>query len=139
MNKILEELLKLSKFKEYVENIKHKNSPITISGLSDVGKIEFIAGTYEASKKPICIVTYNEILAKRIIKDLEYFVDKVGYFPKREIVAYDFVAESKDLPYERIELLNKIKNNESKIVVTTAEALMQRMITPNELYKNKIQ
>ena len=138
MNIITKELTELSKFKEYVEKIENKTSPITISGLSDVGKIQFIAGTYESTKKPICIVTYNELQAKNIIKNLSYFTNEVEYFGKREIVPYDFIAESKDLPYERIDLLNKLKDNKVKIVVTTIEALMQKMISKKELYKNVI-
>ena len=136
MNIITKELIELSKFQEYVSKIENKTSPITISGLSDVGKIQFIASTYESIKRPICIVTYNEIQAKNIIKNLSYFSNEVEYFPKREIVPYDFVAESKDLPYERIDLLNKLKDNNIKIVVTTIEALMQKMISKTELYKN---
>lgn len=139
MNIITEELTKLSKFQEYVEKIEEKISPITISGLSDVGKIEFIAGTYESTKKPICIVTYNEIQAKNIIKNLSFFENEiVEYFPKREIVPYDFIAESKDLPYERINVLNKLEQGKVKIVVTTVEAIMQKMISKKELYKNII-
>ena len=139
MNIITEELTKLSKFQEYVEKIEEKISPITISGLSDVGKMQFIAGTYESTKKPICIVTYNEIQAKNIIKNLSFFEnDIVEYFPKREIVPYDFIAESKDLPYERINVLNKLEQGKVKIVVTTVEAIMQKMISKKELYKNII-
>ena len=136
MNVILEELVKLSKFKEYEEEINKKNSPITISGLSDVGKVQFIAGTYETVKKPICIVTYNEIQAKNIIKNLSYFEKSISYFPKREIVAYDFISESKELPFERIDILNRIKESKEKIIVTTAEAIMQKMISKKELFKN---
>ena len=136
MNIILDELSKLSKFQEYIEKVNEKNSPITISGLSDVGKIQFIMTTYENTKRPICIVTYNEIQAKNIIQNLSYFTDEIDYFPKREIVPYDFIAESKDLPFERIEILNKIKDNKAKIIVTTIEALMQKMISKKELYKN---
>ena len=139
MNIITEELTKLSKFQEYVEKIEEKISPITISGLSDVGKMQFIAGTYESTKKPICIVTYNEIQAKNIIKNLSFFENEiVEYFPKREIVPYDFIAESKDLPYERINVLNKLEQGKVKIVVTTVEAIMQKMISKKELYKNII-
>lgn len=138
MNIITKELTELSKFQEYVEKIENKTSPITISGLSDVGKIQFIAGTYESTKKPICIVTYNELQAKNIIKNLSYFTNEVEYFGKREIVPYDFVAESKDLPYERIDLLNKLKDKKVKIVVTTIEALMQKMISKKEIYKNSL-
>lgn len=60
------------------------------------------------------------------------------FFPKREIVTYDFVAESKDLPYERIEVLNNIQNGNINIVVTTIEAIMQNMISKKSLYKNVI-
>lgn len=138
MNVILEELIKQQKFKEYIKTLNEKISPIKISGLSDVGKIEFIAGTIEKYKNQIAIITYNEIQAKNIIKDLSNFIetDDIDFFPKREIVSYDFDAESKDLPFERIQVLNKLQNNKSKIIVTTIEALMQKMIASKTLYKN---
>ena len=46
-----------------------------------------------------------------------YFTSNLEYFPKREIASYDFLAESKDLPYERIEVLNKIRENKVDIVI----------------------
>ncbi len=55
--------------------------------------------------------------------------------PKREIVTYDYVAESKDLPYERIEALNKIYLGEAEVVITTIEAIMQKIIPKSLLYK----
>lgn len=56
--------------------------------------------------------------------------------PKREIVTYDYIAESKDLPYERIEALNKIYANDVEVVITTIEAIMQKMLPKKTLYKN---
>ena len=110
MNTILGELGKNPKFCEYIKTIESKKSPIAISGLTDVGMVQMIAATNEFAKKPICIITYNEIQARKMVEDLKYFTDKVVYIPKKEIVTYDFVAESKELPYERIEVLNNIKN-----------------------------
>ena len=139
MNTIISKLQELQKFKQYIQEIEEKNSPITISGLSDVGKIQFAYSTKQSLNRPICIVTYNEIEARKIVKDLSYFTnefEEVLYFPKREIASYDYIAESKDLPYERIEVLNKIQKKKAKIVVTTIEALMQKMITKSSLYKN---
>ena len=59
------------------------------------------------------------------------------------------MAESKDLPYERIEALNRIFEQEksdkkkskenSLIVVTTIEALMQKMILKEEIYKTVLE
>ena len=139
MNTIISKLQELQKFKQYIQEIEEKNSPITISGLLDVGKIQFAYATKQSLNRPICIVTYNEIEARKIVKDLSYFTnefEEVLYFPKREIASYDYIAESKDLPYERIEVLNKIQKKKAKIVVTTVEALMQKMITKSSLYKN---
>ena len=136
MNTIIGELGKNPKFCEYIKNIENKKSPIVISGLTDVGISHMISATKEFAKKPICIITYNEMQAKKLIEDLKYFTDKVIFLPKKEIVTYDYIAESKDLPYERIEALNKIQENKINIVVTTIEAVMQKMISKKELYKN---
>ena len=138
MNVILGELGKSPKFCEYIKNIEKKVSPISIWGLNDVGEVQFIQATAEFSKKPICIVTYNEIQAKQIIENLKYFSEKIVYFPKKEIVTYDYVAESKNLPYERIEALNQILRKRNLIVVTTIEGLMQKIPTKEVLYKNTL-
>ena len=136
MNTIIGELGKNQKFCEYIKNIENKKSPIVISGLTDVGIAHMISATKEFAKKPICIITYNEIQAKKLVEDLKYFTDKVIFLPKKEIVTYDYIAESKDLPYERIEALNKIQESKINIVVTTIETVMQKMISKKELYKN---
>lgn len=140
MNYIITKLQELPKFQEYIKDLKSKKGQVAIFGLSDMGKVQFIAATKQTINKPICIITYNEIQAQKIITDLKYFsneFEEVLYFPKREIVSYDYVAESKELPYERIDVLNRIENEKAKVIVTTVEALMQKMITFEELYKNK--
>ena len=135
-NEIIQNLRELDKFKEIIEQIEMKKTPINISGLVFVGKSHIISGIKEDVKRPICVVTYNELQAKNLVKDLRFFIDKVEYFGKREIASYDYVSESKDLPYSRIEVLNKIKNKEVNVVVTTIEAIMQSMIPKDALYKN---
>lgn len=138
MNTIIGKLGKSAKFVDLIKEIENKKSPIEISGLIGVGGIGLVAGINEFTKKPLCIVTYNEIQAKRIKDDLEYFTDKIVMFPKKEVVTYDYVAESKDLPYQRIEALNEIVSKKNLIVVTTIEAIMQRLPAKSVLYKNAI-
>lgn len=138
MNTILGELGKNPKFCEYIKTIESKKSPIAISGLTDVGMTQMISATREFAKRPILVITYNEIQAQKILKDIKYFTDKVYYLPKKEIVTYDYVAESKDLPYERIETLNKMQEMRTGIVITTIEAVLQKMISKKALYKNTL-
>ncbi len=137
MNTILGELGKEPKFIELVNKIENKQSPIAISGLNDVGMIQIISAIQEFTKKPICLLTYNEIQAKKLYKDLKYFTDKVDIFNKKEVVTYDYVAESKDIQYERIDILNKIYESKNKILVTTIEAAMQKLPSEKTLYKNR--
>ena len=139
MNTITGELGKSSKFIDLLKQIENKKSPIEILGLTDVGMAQIISSIHEFGKKPICIITYNEIQAKKIKEDISYFTDKVVLFPKKEIVTYDYIAESKDLPYERIEVLNTITSKKNLIIVTTIEAISQKLPSKEVLYQNKLE
>lgn len=136
MKDIVKILPNFKKFNDYINNVKNNISPIMLSGLTDSGKVHFAYSTYFYTEKPICIITYNELQAKKILKNLEYFSDNVNYFPKKEIMAYDYLAESKDTTYNRIACLNDIYNKKAKIIVTTIEAVSQRLVEEDVLYKN---
>lgn len=138
MNTIIGELGRNPKFIELLKTIEQKQSPVAISGLNDVGEVQIGVGINEFGKKPICIVTYNEIQAKKIYENIKYFTDKVVLFPKKEIVTYDYVAKSQDIPYERIEALNEIQTKRNLIVITTIEATMQKLPSKKSLYQNEI-
>ena len=142
MNSLIRLLGDSKKFSEYMLDIKKQVGPIQISGLSVMGKIQLMEATKEYANKNILVISYNEIQAKKIASDLKYFSDNVLLFPKREIAAYDYDTESLDVPYERIETLNKLyeikenKEAENAIIVVTIEALMQTMISKEDLYSN---
>ena len=138
MNILINELENSSKFSEIVNYIKTKQSPISLSGLSEMGKIQMLATLNKSLNQKICVITYNQIQAKKIVKDLEYYTNNVELFPKKELVTYDYVAESKDLPYERIEVLNKLTDNKVNILVLTVESIMQNLLPKEVLYRNKL-
>lgn len=141
MNIFISKLEKNEKFREYAENIKNNIGPINLSGLSDVGKMHIVAGTIKDARETSLIVTYNELQAKKLIQDLQFFLgddekDEVVFFPKKEISPYDYETQSTELACQRIDALNKIYNKKAKVVVTTIEALMQTMPEKDVLYKN---
>ena len=138
MNTIIGELGKSKKFIDLLKQIEDKKSPVAISGLTDMGMVQIGIAINEFGKKPICIITYNEIQAKKIYENIKYFTDNVVLFPKKEIITYDYIAESKDLPYKRIETLNEIKSRKNLIVVTTIEAIMQKLPLEKVLYENQL-
>ena len=138
MNSLISILEKKDKFKAYIEDVKKGVNPMMLSGLTDSGKVHLSYATKIFSEKPICLVTYNEIQARKLANGLRYYDKDVCYFPKREIVTYDYLAESKDLLNQRIDCLNKIKSGKGKIIVTTIEAAMQKTISKEVLYKHQL-
>lgn len=136
MNLIIKELDKSAKYNDFINNIENKKSPISLSGLTGVAEAGIVSSVMEKTKRPIMLITYNEIQAQNLVNDLKFFTDDVIYLPKKEIVTYDYVAESKNLPYERIEVLNKIYKKQKNIIITSIETIKQKMISKNALYKN---
>lgn len=138
MNPIIAEMQNSNKFNEYIKNIKENNAPISVLGLAGVGLEQIVGATNTFTKSPICLITYNELQARRVADNLKNYIDNVYFFPKREILSYDYIAESKELPYERIEVLKKIVEKKINVLVVSIESLMQPMISKNVLFKNKI-
>ena len=136
MNLINKELEISPKYNDFIKSLENKKSPIAISGLTAVAESSVLTGVFEKLKRPILVITYNEVEALKLKKDFEYFTEKVTYLPKKEIITYDYIAESKNLPYERIDVLNKIFKNQNIIVITSIEAVKQKMISKSILYKN---
>ena len=135
MNSIIKTMPNVKKFNDYIFDIKTHKTPIMLSGLTDVGKVHMSYATKFYSEKPICIITYNELQAKKIIADMKFFTESIDFFPKREIMTFDYLAESKDALYDRISVLNNIVKKKTKVIVTTIEAAMQKMILKDNLYK----
>ena len=76
MNTIIGELGKNPKFISLVNDIKNEKSPIEISGLTDVGETSIIAAISEFTKRPIILITYNEIQAKKLAENIRYFKNR---------------------------------------------------------------
>ena len=136
MNSLTKIVPNVKKYSDYLFDINKGKTPIMLSGLTDVGKVHMAYSTKFYTDKPICIITYNELQARKIKKDFEFFDDHVRIFPKRDVADFDYIAESKDILHERISNLNDIMENKIPIIITTIEAVMQRMIPKKELYKN---
>ena len=141
MNFLIKTLEENKKFQELTKQIS-QTGPIAISGLVDVEKLHVLAGIFNETKRPMVLVTYNEIQARKLYQDLKKLIKQTYFFPKKEITSYDYVAQSKEIEYKRIDVLNKMylakKQKEPIIIVTTIEAVMQKMVAKDTLYQNVI-
>ena len=138
MNPILKVVPNVKKYNDYLFDINKGKTPIMLSGLTDTAKVHMAYSTKFYTDKPICIITYNEMQAKKIKQDFNFFEDHVRFFPKRDVISFDYIAESKDVLHDRISTLNDVIGNKIPVIITTIEAVMQKMIPKDALYKNLI-
>jgi transcription-repair coupling factor (superfamily II helicase) len=136
MNSILKVVPNVKKYNDYLFDINKGKTPIMLSGLTDTAKAHMAYSTKFYTDKPVCIITHNEMQVKKLKQDFKFFEDHVRVFPKRDVMSFDFVAESKDVLHDRISTLNDIIENKVPIIITTVEAAMQKMIPKTALYKN---
>lgn len=127
MKEITEKLLEIESLKEYLK--KGKFGPIKILGLSDVAKSCIPEVIQEESKRPVFIVTYNELQAQRLHKNIRAINKNAIYIPKKDIITYEYDAQNMDILYSRIDSLIKLYNNETEIVVVSIETLMQPVLS----------
>ncbi len=140
MDILAKELPKMKKFNDYIIDVNKANFPITLSGLSDSQKSHFIYATRFYTEKPMLIVTYNELELKKFKEDMKFFSDEnVLVFPKREPIYYDIDTTNKDITMDRLKIYTKLYNNESCVILTTIEALMQKTINKDKLFTKVIQ
>lgn len=138
MNLINKELNKSLKFSDFLDCINKGYGPVEVSGLTSVSEASVVSTLIEDLKRPILYITYNEVEAKRLANDLRYFIDNVYFLPAKEIVTYDYVADSKNMPYERIEILSKLYHGHLGVFITTIEAIKQKLIASKTLFNNII-
>ena len=138
MDVILKTLLNSKKFGKYIKDIEENKLPTMLTGLTSVAKVQMMSATNLFTNKRIIYITSNEIEARKVLDDFLEFNKNTIYFPKRDIKNFDTFAESKDNLFERIDVLNKLMENDIEIIVTTIDAVTQGMILPDDLYKHKI-
>ena len=139
MDSLIKVLPKMKKFEEYINDVNKSNFPITLSGLSESQKAHFIYATKFYSQKPILVVTYNEIELKKMKQNMAFFSnEEISVFPKKDVVYYDIDTMNKDVTMERLKVYTDLYNSESKVILTTVEALMQKTIQKNDFFSKVI-
>lgn len=130
-----EMLHELEQYQNLVELIKNKNYPISIEGLSNVQKVHIAHACSE--NKPFIFIAKNRLSANEIYEDLKFFAKDVVLYPERELLFYDVDALSRDILNQRLEVMNELYKNPNTIIVTTVDAVIQK-IAPKELYNANI-
>lgn len=130
---IMDPLMNSKEFSE-IKYAKEKSLyPIGAYGVSESGRGYLISGLYQATDKPIFVITHSDMEARNLYEDLSFYIPNVYYFPTKEVVFYNVDAISGDLRWERLKIIKEILNKDKKIIVTSIDALTP-IYTPLNLF-----
>jgi len=139
MNYMIDPLLELKAYREVLERAKENILPATVAGPSDSQKAHICYALCRHSERKGIFVTYNEMQARRMYEDFSYFYgERVLFFPSKEIMLHDVEAKSYDSVFNRIKVIDRIVMGDYDFVVTSAEAILQKLVSPSEYRKNVI-
>jgi len=142
-NALLKPLIEIENFIKLTESVSNGQTPVLVSGALGSQKSHLINGILNSLNVPALIVTENELKAKEIYEDLQFFKkDNVMLYPSKDIIFYSADIKSTDIIKNRFEIISNIafnnendKNNFS--IVLSVEALFDKLV-PKSRFKDFI-
>lgn len=131
-------LLEIPEYKEILSNIKKYSVPINITGPSDSQKAHISYSICEHLNCKGIFIAFNEMQARKMFEDFSlFFGDEVLFFPSKEIMLHDVEAKSNESIYRRLKEADRLIEGNYRFVVTSAEALAQKLIS-KDLFSGSI-
>ncbi len=129
----LDPLYELEELQEAKEQAK-SSGIVQISGCIDAQKSHMMYGLGDGFKNKI-IVTFSEIKARELYEDYRFFDKEALNYPAKDLLFYQSDIRGNLLTKERIALLKRLADEEPVTVITTFDALMNRMAEPDNFSK----
>lgn len=130
MEAFLQPLLELEELQEAKKQVKSTGGVVQISGCIDAQKSHMIYGMSDGFRNKI-IVTFSEQKARELYEDCRFFDREILNYPAKDLLFYQSDIRGNLLIKERIALLKRLADKEPVTVVTTFDALMNRMAEPD--------
>lgn len=131
MRAFLEPLRALNEIEKLETQLKREPGIQMISGCIDSQKPHMMYGVGNDFKHKV-IVTFSEQKAKEIYEEYRFFDSNAVYYPAKDILFYQSDLRGNVLTRERILALKTIAEGKNATLITTYDALMNRMPGPGQ-------
>ena len=95
-------------YRQLKDALKKNKTPVSVSGIVDSAIPHLISSLTEES--PTFVITYSELEAGIIAKELQVYADRVYVYPDKEYVYYNIDAKNHEREFTRLKVLNEISN-----------------------------
>ena len=140
MKALLAPLAELADYEEIRKNRTKENGMIQISGCVNTQKIHLLSRIGSGCGYKL-VVFSNEEKAKKAYEEYLLFGEETYLYPARDLLFYYADIKGKTLTNRRMEVLRAIaekKKEEPVTVITTMDAFLDGIISPDEIQKNRI-
>ena len=108
-----------------------------ISGCLESQKAHIAAGLSQGSPA-VLLVVENELRARELQEDLQFFCPEVLLLPRRDILFYDADIAGNLIARQRMEVIRKLLSGERTVVVASAGACMERLLPARRIREHVI-
>ncbi|MFA6309694.1 MAG: transcription-repair coupling factor [Clostridia bacterium] len=137
MNFLINPLYDSDSYKSILNLVK-KNKNVTLSGPSESQKAHISYAILEHLDRKGIFIAFNEMQARKMYDDFQvFFGDDAIFLPSKEIILHDIEAKSSEEIFERINTQDRISSGKYKVLVTSPEAFVHKLVTP-EKFKESV-
>ena len=130
-------LTESAEYEQFAEKLLKGPDPVGISGCIDSQKVHLMS-TFLGAKKLQLVVTYSEQRMREIEEDYRLFSGKVYAFPPKDLIFFQADLQSNVIAKERLKTLEALFSGEAEVIITTADALMNRLPPAGLFEKHRI-
>ena len=133
----LDPLLEDREFLAARDYLKTKKAPVQVSGCTSVQKSHFVSAL--AQEYPFrLIVTASELRAKEMAEDLSLYEKNVYLYPAKDVIFYSADVHGNAIVKERMRVIRHLAEAEPCTVVTSVQALTDRLMPLEEIKKQGV-
>ena len=136
MDTLLNKINSLKQINE-IENYIDDYSPIYISGLTDGFKPHLVLALFRKFCQTSIVIAENDKRAEKYASDINSIIDGTALvYPSLDINFYNIKSVDNKKLSQRIDILTKLSHGEKIIVVTTLDALTNKITTLDQFNKS---
>ncbi|MBP0990858.1 MAG: transcription-repair coupling factor, partial [Oscillospiraceae bacterium] len=132
----------MREYRKIKKAIAEGDFPIYVTGLSQIHKANLISALSKENKTPALIITHDDAAAAKLYEDIKTFFgeedgeDRIALYPSKDYNLRGADGISREYEHDRLKVLGKCVYGGIRIIVASAEAVLQYTVPPDVLEKN---
>lgn len=138
MSTIKKVLLEQGECKNLIDYMNKKSlSKALVNGVIDSAKTGIMSILSENTKTTV-IITYDEKRARELYEDFKYYSDDIYFYPGKELIFINADIHGNEIVFERLKVIKNIIEDKKQIIITTMQALMDKLIPISFIKENLV-